>query len=339
MELNQKQLNEGLKFIVGTWQIDYLVNMWSDNLDHVPASQFKNNDGKDLSQISWEFFEDHTMKMRNGATGDEETGTWKQESESKFRYDTKWFGLIDNETVLNNIQQLEKDVEGGLVFSMFFVIRLKKTAEGECHIVEEPKEPDIGDIVPSEEDLKKKDIVGRWGVYKAMASVGEDFGMFTLADVKADIEKAEKEEEERQKKEAAEGKKPKEKKEGDDDDEEEDEGEIARRRIEGKKEGLTAFNAIVEFTDDHKVKMLMPIPPEVPKEEIEKAVASGEVQIVDGLIQDGDPKEWKFVKGDYYYNTGEHREIFGEVVSPWDKITPDSEGHIDFKMFILEKKK
>lgn len=310
-ELSQKQLNEGLKFIVGKWQIDYLVNTWSANLDHLPASQFKSNEGKDLSQISWEFFEDHTMKMRNDATGDEETCTWTQTSDSKFRYDGKWFGLIQNETVLSNIQNLEKDMDGGLVFSMMFVIRLKKTAEGEVHIVEEPKEKDIGEIEPTADDLKKKDIVGRWAVYKSFASVGGQLGQFTRAEAEGDLEKRK----------AA--------------------GEFAddERRYEHAREGLSAFGTVFEFTDDYKVKTYSPIPPGVSQAEIDEAVASGDVKLVDGMIYAGEDKKWKYVKGEYWYDSEEHREICGEVKSSWDKITPDSEGHMQFTMFVLEKKK
>jgi len=312
MELSQKQLNEGLKYLVGTWEIDFLVNPFSNNLDHLPPEKFQTTTGKDLSKLTWEFFEDHTVKLRNGATGEEESCTWKQVGETKFTYDTKFFGLIDNADILKGIQELEKAFgSDDLVFSMIMVISLKKTKDGEVHIVEEPKEPDIGDIEPTAEDLKMKDIVGRWKVYKGFGSVGDDFGLFTRAEVEADMERK--------------------KKEGKFESDEEYQHEL--------KELGTMFGAVVEFTDDYKVKMYAPIPPGIPQEEIDKAVASGEVTLVDGMIFDGEPKEWKAVKGDYWYNTGEHREIFGEVKSSWDKITPDSEGHIDFHMYILERKK
>jgi len=312
MELSQKELNKGLKFIVGTWEVDFLVNPFSNNLDHLPAEKFQTTTGKDLSKLTWEFFEDHTVKLRNGATGEEETCTWKQVSDDKFTYDTKFLGLIDNEDVLKGIRELSKSFgSDGLVFSMIMVISLKKTKEGEVHIVEEPKEPDIGDIEPTAEDLKMKDIVGRWSVYKSFASVGDNFGLFTRAEVEADFEKK--------------------KKEGKFESEEEYKS--------GLSEALSMFGAVVEFCEDHKTRMYTPIPAGVSQQEIDEALASGEVKLVDGMIFDGCEKEWKAVKGDYWYNTGEHREVFGEIKSPWDKITPDSEGHIDFRMFVLEKKK
>jgi len=299
MELSEAEKKDGIKFLVGTWQVDFVVNPWSNNLDHIPASEFKSQDGKamDLSQLTWEFFEDHTMKLKNGA-GQEESGTWEQTSSSKFSYTCdKFFGMVDNPEVLKKFLELEKSFEGGLVFSVFLVVHMKKIAEGVV-----TKEPDIGEIEPTPEDLQKKDIVGRWKVYQTMAEVDGKFGIFTRAEVEADL---------------------------------------AKKKAEGKEvsenEALQGFGIVVEFTDDHKVLNYMPIPPHVPKEEVDKAIAAGVVKIVDGMILEDKTKEWKYVKGDYWYNSGEHREMFGEVQSSWDKITPDGDGHMNFRFLVLEK--
>jgi len=171
-------------------------------------------------------------------------------------------------------------------------------------------QPDIGAIEPTAEDLKMKAIVGRWKVIKAPASVGENFGLFTRAEVEADMEKK--------------------KKEGKFDSEE--------RYKERLSQATSAFDNVIEFTDDYKVKMYAPIPADVSQKEIDEAVASGDITLVDGMIFDGQTKEWKAVKGDYWYNTKEKRVILGEEKSPWDKITPDSEGHMNFTMYVLERK-
>jgi len=296
MSLGADVLKKGLKFLVGTWGIDFLVNIFSSKLDHLPASEFKSKDGKDLSQITWEFFEDHTMKLKNGATGEEEKGTWEQVSDDKFKYKCdKFADMLPPE--------LQKDMEGGLVFNMVFVVKLKKTAEG---VVTEEKVLDIGDIVPTAEDLEKKAIVGRYKVYKATASVGGKFDLFTREEVEADAKKKI------------------------------DAGEWRAERLE---DALMAFNIMIGFTDDHKVLEYSMLPPGVSQAEIDEAVASGEIKLVDGMICDeSEAKEWKYVKGDYYYNSGEHCEVFGEVQSPWKKITPDSDGRIEFRVLILEKK-
>jgi len=191
-------------------------------------------------------------------------------------------------------------VDMGLVFGIFFLsVKMKKVEEG--HIT---KPLDIGDIVPTEEENRKSEIVGRWRVYKAMTMVDDDFGMHTLAEAQESLKKQ--------------------KEAGDD---------VARQEMMLQQ----SFGAVVEFKADHKVHTYMPLPDDVPKEEIDKAVASGEVTLVDGMIADDNPADWKFVKGDYYYDTRETREVFGEPVSAWDKITPDSEGHIDWKTWILER--
>ena len=50
-------------------------------------------------------------------------------------------------------------------------------------------------------------------------------------------------------------------------------------------------------------------------------------------------KEWKAVGGRYYYNTGEHREIFGEVKSPWDELAVDEEGLLPFASSMMKLKR
>ena len=48
MELDERTLKDGLKYIVGQWQVDYLVNAWSNDLTHIPAAEFKSEDGQDF---------------------------------------------------------------------------------------------------------------------------------------------------------------------------------------------------------------------------------------------------------------------------------------------------
>jgi len=184
MSLDKQDIKEGLKFIVGTWQIDYLVNAWSNNLDHIPATEFKGKDGKNLSQVTFEFFEDHTLKYKNGDV--EGDGTWEQKSWSKFAYKCdKFFGEMPPE-LAELLKEFER-VEGGLVFGLgLLAVRMKKIADG---VVTEIKEPDIGDIEPTAEDLKMNAIVGRWKIHQALSAVGEDFGLHTRDEVLAHLEK------------------------------------------------------------------------------------------------------------------------------------------------------
>ena len=290
MELDKDTLRDGLKYIVGTWQPDFIVNAFSNNLEHIPAEEFKSDDGRDFSSINFIFFEDNTMKMKELSTGKEVDGTWEQTSSCRYRYTLNGFlGDIPNE-ILESAQTLEI-INCELVFSLgFLAISMKKTEEG----VVTP-EPDIADLQPSAEDLKMNDIVGRYKVLKALSVVDDKFDLFTREEVEAAIDNAE------------------------------------------AQEMLSLFGGIFEFTADHKVLTWMPLPPNVPEEEIQKALKAGVISAVkDGLFT-SEAKEWKAVGGAYYYNTEEHREVFGEVKSPWDKIELDANNCIDLKMMIIQK--
>lgn len=299
MELTKEELKDGLKFIVGTWEAEFVVSFFSNNLEHVPVTEFKSSDGRDLSKLSMEFFEDHTAKLKDGSNGREVDSTWEQTKPYGWTYKANgFFGELPAD-VAEKVEELDAQ-EGKLciVFG-FLCIAFKKTAEG--HIT---KEPDIDEIEPSPEDLKMKAIVGRWKIYKTFAPIGNSFDLHTKDEVVAELSK----------KKAA--------------------GAIEEDEYN---ETLNMFDYVMEFTDDYKVLSYMPIPKHVTQKQIDEAVANGEVKIVDGMMCCEEPKEWKAVNGHYYYNTKEHREIFGEIKSPWDIIDPDTDGRIDLKMFVLEK--
>lgn len=299
MELTKEDLKDGLKFIVGTWEAEFVVSFFSNNLEHVPVTEFKSSDGRDLSKLSMEFFEDHTAKLKDGSNGREVDSTWEQTKPYGWTYKANgFFGELPAD-VAEKVEELDAQ-EGKLCIAFgFLCIAFKKTAEG--HIT---KEPDIDEIEPSPEDLKMKAIVGRWKIYKTLAPIGNSFELHTKDEVVAELDK----------KKAA--------------------GAIEEDEYN---ETLNMFDYVMEFTDDYKVLSYMPIPKHVTQEQIDEAIASGEVKIVDGMMCCEEPKEWKAVNGHYYYNTKEHREIFGEIKSPWDIIDPDADGRIDLKMFVLEK--
>ena len=140
MILDEHDLREGLKFIVGTWQADYVVNAFSNDLSHIPAKEFKSDDGRDFSAITFEFFEDHTVAMRDASSGKEEKGTWEQTGWSSYKYTLNGFVDLPEGSFRDAAEKLEV-VEGCLVFSIgFLAVGMKKTADG---VVTEPeKEPD-----------------------------------------------------------------------------------------------------------------------------------------------------------------------------------------------------
>ncbi len=153
--------------------------------------------------------------------------------------------------------------------------------------------------------MKAADLIGTWGVAKARSVVGGKFAMFTLEEVLEEIN-----------------------------------ARKAAGTLDGEPEEMTAgFSSRTEFTEDGKVLTWMKAPAGVPQEEIDKALESGEIK----GFKDGffclEEKEWKEENGEILYNSEEHREIFGEVQSPWDKLELNEEGLLPFGsgMMLLRK--
>ena len=71
------------------------------------------------------------------------------------------------------------------------------------------------------------------------------------------------------------------------------------------------------------------LPDGVPEEAIKAALESGEIAAVADGYFCARAQEWKCVDGKYYYNTGEHREAFGEELSSWDELV-EEDGLIKF---------
>ena len=301
MVLDEQDLRRGLKFIVGTWQVDYVVNAFSNDLAHIPAKEFKSEDGRDFSCITFEFFEDHTLTMRDAGSGKEVQGTWEQTDWSEFHYTLNGFIDLPEGDFKKNAETLSV-TEDHLVFSIaFLAVALNKIAEGTV-----TEQPDIGERESSPEDLAMTGIVGRWSTYKSFAAVGDDFGAFTREEVQAEVDK----------KVAA--------------------GEMDQ---EEAADALKGFETVVEFTPDHKVIFWMKLPAGVSEDMIKEALEAGEIKAVENGMFTAEEKEWKALDGKYYYNSGEHRETFGEVQSPWDELTVAEDGTMEMTsgMMVLKK--
>ncbi len=182
MELDEYDLRYGLRYVVGKWQVDFVVSAFSNDLARIPAKEFKSEDGSDFSGITYEFFEDHTLIMSNASNGKTTAGTWEQTGSCEYTYTIGDFLDIPQSDFLKSAQTLTIQ-DGFLVFGLgCLAIGLKKISDG---VVTE--KPDIGDIAPSEEDLAQTGIVGRYAVYKLMSMVGENFGLYTKEEVLADL--------------------------------------------------------------------------------------------------------------------------------------------------------
>ena len=182
MNLDESELKEGLEYIVGTWQPDYVVSFFSNNLEHIPASQFKSDDGRDFTALKFEFFEDHTVLLTDGDKT--EKGTWEQTGRYDYHYTFDAFLNLPEGEFKEKAENLTVQ-DCRLVFSIgFLVIALEKTAEGFV-----TREKDVGEIEMTEEEARADAIVGRYIIKKAISMIGEDFGLYTREEVEADLKK------------------------------------------------------------------------------------------------------------------------------------------------------
>lgn len=76
------------------------------------------------------------------------------------------------------------------------------------------------------------------------------------------------------------------------------------------------------FTADGEMQVLCPIPEGVSKEEIDEALASGELELLDDNTMVLERKAWKEEDGKLLFDSGEKGEVFGEAVSPWRELIP-----------------
>ena len=153
------------------------------------------------------------------------------------------------------------------------------------------------------QDLKTAAIVGKYKTYKMMSYINDKMDFFTKEEIAADLEK-----------------------------------KLADGLIEQRNynQSMSIFDSITEFTADNKVYLWTPLPDDISEDEIKQIADSGEI-LINGKMFCNETKEWKIENGQYYYNTKEHREVFGEQKSPWDKIELDSENRIQLEVIIIEK--
>ena len=90
------------------------------------------------------------------------------------------------------------------------------------------------------------------------------------------------------------------------------------------------------FKDDGFVYTTLPIPEDMPQEEIDEYIASGEAWIVDGMLGI-ERKEWKEEDGKFRFNSGTKGEVLGEAIDPWMDIAVNDDGSIKFFTYVLVK--
>lgn len=99
---------------------------------------------------------------------------------------------------------------------------------------------------------------------------------------------------------------------------------------------IMVLSSIVEFDEDGIWRMLAPLPEGVSQEEVDAAVAAGEIRLKDGLMF-FDEKKWKVEDGVNYTNTMPEGELLGEKMGPWEKVTEFEDGTIGFSFYRLAR--
>ncbi len=100
--------------------------------------------------------------------------------------------------------------------------------------------------------------------------------------------------------------------------------------IEDTEEYLKMAGSIIEFLPDGTMNTLLPVPEELVNQCLEEGM-----EIVDGfgII---DSTIWKEENGEYFYDTKIEGEIFGEKVSPFEKLEVEDDC-ILYSQILLEK--
>ncbi len=298
MELSEMMQRDGLKFIVGEWQVDYVVNAFSNDLAHIPAAKFKSDDGRDFSAIHYTFREDHTLTLSDISTGKTEEGTWEQTDIGQYHYTVGAFYNVPDDLFKKNVETLVRQGDV-IVFSMgFLAIALKKIAEGEVTPIIQ-----AADAKPTEADAGLNAIVGTYVTEKCLIFVGEGPSLMNREDAAFTLKK------------------------------EVEEGRIEEDEI---REYMRFFDSRYDVTEDHKIITWMKIPEEATEEEIKKAIESGMfTEVKDGYFA-CEETTWKAVDGVYYYDSGIEAEVMGEKLSPWKEFKAGDDGLINYAEGMLK---
>ena len=94
--------------------------------------------------------------------------------------------------------------------------------------------------------------------------------------------------------------------------------------------------SIVLFEEDGNLVFLTPLPEGVSQEEIDEAVAAGEITLRDGMMIT-QQNHWKVENGKNMADTGVEGEVLGEKVGPWEELKELDGNTIEMMMYRLRK--
>ena len=102
------------------------------------------------------------------------------------------------------------------------------------------------------------------------------------------------------------------------------------------RETAMLLNTVVIFQEGGTIDFLCPLPDGVSQEEINAALAAGQLKLKDGMMI-MDAKHWKEEDGKILTDTGARGEVLGEQVGPWVELKEVDGDMIEMMMYRLKK--
>lgn len=104
------------------------------------------------------------------------------------------------------------------------------------------------------------------------------------------------------------------------------------------KDMIMLMKTVVDFHDDGTIDFLCPLPEGVSQEEINAALAAGQLKLKDGMML-LEQNHWKEEDGKIFTDTGAEGEVLGEKVGPWEELKEIEGDMIEMPMYRLKKLK
>lgn len=99
---------------------------------------------------------------------------------------------------------------------------------------------------------------------------------------------------------------------------------------------IMLLKTIVVFQEDGTIDFFCPLPEGVSQEEIDAAIAAGQLKLKDGMMV-MDQKHWKEENGKIMTDTGAEGEVLGERVGPWEELKVVDGDLVEMMMYRLKK--
>ena len=96
------------------------------------------------------------------------------------------------------------------------------------------------------------------------------------------------------------------------------------------------IKSIALFEENGDLIFLTPLPEGASQEEVDAAVAAGQIKLKDGMMVTGE-KHWKVENGKNMADTGMEGEVLGEKVGPWEEVKEIDGNTIEIMMYRLRK--